>query len=352
MPELLDLYTPIALTHAVEHIKPEALYLSRILGTKAPILSATEQALFDVVVGRYDLAPMGRPGDPASVVNYSDGVKTYVVTPPQIFLKDPVKASDVATIRMAGQSPIIVGSGNADPVVAAFDDFIARKQRNMVRAIERREEWLWAKAALTGKVEYTNPDTGWSCDVDFGVPDDNFFSASPFWTSTADPIADLRTWCRLYAQLNGMNPTVIIMGSDAADAFRGNAEVKKWLQSGGVQLLQLQMGVSADMVMPIATIPEIGTIVEYAATYPADGTAVSTPFVDANKVLLTNPALWQLHYGAVVDFDLGQNPVAMVRRYSKLKNASDGKSKDLYVEAHPLPVLEKSTGTMVVTVCS
>lgn len=350
--ELLDQYTPITLTHAVERIKPEALYLSRTLGTKAPIMAATEQALFDVVVGRYDLAPMGNPGDPAAIVNYSDGVKTYTVTPPQIFLRDPVKASDVASFRMAGQSPLIVGGGNADPVLAALDDFIARKQKNLVKAIERREEWLWSQVLTTGKIAYTNPETKRAIALDFGVPSDNIFSANPLWSSTADPIMDLQTWVRLYAKLNGVVPTNIIMGSEAADAFRNNAKVQGWLKSAGIQLLQIQMGVSPDLVFPIANIPGIGQLVEYAATYPADGTGTATPFIPAKAIVLTNPVVWQMHYGAVVDFDLGANPVAMVRRYSKLKTASDGKSKDLFVESHPLPVLEQSTGILVVTVAS
>lgn len=349
--EMLDLYTPITLTHAVELIKPEALYLSKVLGTKAPVFHATEQAIFDVVEGNYKLAPMGRPGDPASVVNLTDTMKTYSVIPPQIFLRDPIKASDIASIRMAGQSPVIMGSV-ADPVVAAFDDYVARKQRNMVRAIERREEWLWSKALTTGAIAYTSPETGWVSAIDYGVPNDNIFTASPLWSSTADPIADLQAWSRLFAQLNGVIPTVFVLGTEAADAFRNNTEVRAWLKSAGAQLLQARMGAPADLVIPIANIPGIGEIVEYAASYPADGTGTATPYIGAKTVVMTNPSLWQMHYGAVADFDLGANPIAMVRRYSKIKTATDGKSKDLFVEAHPLPVLEKSTGTMVVTVCS
>jgi hypothetical protein len=149
-----------------------------------------------------------------------------------------------------------------------------------------------------------------------------------------------------------MVPTVFVLGTDAADAFRNNAKVQGWLKSAGAMLLQAQMGASADLVIPIANIPGIGQIVEYAATYPADSTGTATPYIGAKTICITNPALWQLHYGAVVDFDLGENPVAMVRRYSKIKTATDGKSKDLFVEAHPLPVLEKSTGILVVTVAS
>jgi hypothetical protein len=349
--ELLDQYTPITLTHAVERIKPEALYLSKVLGVKGARFHATEQAVFDVVEGNYKLAPMGRPGDPASVVNLTDSLKSYSIVPPQIFLRDPIKASDIATIRMAGQSPILVG-GDPNPVVAAFDDYVARKQRNMVRSIERREEWLWSQALTTGKIAYTNPETGWACPIDFGVPSDNIFTAGTLWGSTADPIQDLQTWARLYASLNGMVPTVFVLGTDAADAFRNNAKVQGWLKSAGAMLLQAQMGASADLVIPIANIPGIGQIVEYAATYPADSTGTATPYIGAKTICITNPALWQLHYGAVVDFDLGENPVAMVRRYSKIKTATDGKSKDLFVEAHPLPVLEKSTGILVVTVAS
>lgn len=347
----LDLYTPATLTHAVNQILPENLYLTKILDTKGPILAPTEASMFDVKRGRRDLAPMGHAGDPATRVDLAETFRTFTVTPPQIFLEDDVKASEVAGRRMAGQSPITVGTGNDSAVVAAFNDYFAVKQKNMVDSIARRVEWLWAQVISTGAIDYTDSN-GRAFKVDYGVPGDNKFTASAKWDASSapgDPILQLQQWQRTFAEMNGVKPTVMLLGRNAADAFRANGEVKSWLKSAGVQLLQLNVGVNEDLATPVATVPGVGTLVEYSAMYTEDGSAA--PFVPADKLILTHPALFDMHYGAIYDFDLGANPIAMTQRYSKIKPSQDGKSKKLYVESHPLPVLTYDTGIMVIKVC-
>lgn len=348
----LDLYTPATLTHAVNKIIPETLYLTKTLGRKGAIVAPTETVMFDVKEGRRDLAPMGHPGDPATRVDLADTFKTYVVTPPQIFLEDPIKAADVASLRMAGQSPLTVGSGDASGVTAAFNEYVASKQKNMSDSIYRRIEWMFAQVATTGALSYTAAN-GRKVTIDFDVPESNIFSASAKWDASsdaADPILQLRQLQRTFAEMNGMIPTVMICGQAAADAFRMNSDTKGWMKSAGVQLMQVNMSTNSDMVTPVAQIPGIGQLVEYSGKYPRDADGVSTFYIGTNDLVLTHPDLWQLHFGAIYDFDLGDNPIAMVERYSKIKEAHDGKTKSLFVESHPLPVLEINTGIMVVTV--
>lgn len=350
----LELYTPATLTHSINRILPENLYLSKILGKGVSVKSPTETAMFDVEHGRRDLAPMGNNGDPATKVDFAETYKTFTVTPPQIFLEDTIKASDVAKLRMAGQSPIILGSGNSDGVVAAFNDMIAKKQKNLKRSISRRIEWMYSQALSTGGIDYTCDSSGRSFSVDFGVPDGNKFTVSEKWdasSSAGDPLTQFPQFQRTFATQNGVNPTVIIAGTAAADAFRSNSNVKSWLKSAGVQLLQINQGIKEDLVTPVAQIPGVGTMVEYAASYPADGVTPASPYIPEDCVILTHPSLWEMHYGAVSDFDLGENPLAMVELYSKIKVSPDGKTKSLYVESHPLPVLTCDTGIMVVKVC-
>ena len=349
----LDLYTPATLTHSINRIKPENLFLTKVLGQGTSIKAPTEAAMFDVEHGRRDMAPMGHNGDPAAKVDLAEGYKTYTVVPPQIFLEDKIKASEVASRRMAGQSPLTVGSGNSDGVVAAFNDMIAKKQQNLKRAISRRVEWMFSQILGTGKIEYMEDSNGRPFSLDFGVPAGNKFTISEKWDASSnagDPIVQFPQLQRTFAEQNGVNPTVILAGRGAADAFRGNPNVKSWLKSAGVQMLQISQGNKEDLVTPIAQIPGVGTMVEYSATYPADGTGVATPYIPEDCVILTHPSLWQMHYGAISDFDLGENPLAMVELYSKIKVSPDGKTKSLFAESHPLPVLTSDTGIMVVKV--
>ncbi len=349
----LDLYTPATLTHAVNLIKPENRFLTKVLMPGRSITSATESVMFDVERERRDLAPMGHNGDPATKVNMDTSITTMTVTPPQILLNDPIHASEVGAIRLAGQSPVTIGSGQSGPVVSALNVKIAQKQKRMVDAVSRRIEWMFSQVASTGVIDYTSPN-GRRFTIDFGVPSGNLFDLTEKWDASSgagDPLVQLPQLMRTFADQNGMNPSVFVMGTAAADAFRANPHVKAWLKSAGIQLLQINEGNSADLVTPVATIPGVGTLVEYSATYPSDTTGAPVPYIPTDRLVLTHPSLWQMHYGAIVDFDLGDNPVLMAERFSKIKVSPDGKTRDLYVESHPLPVIVSDTSIMVVKVC-
>ncbi|NCC95671.1 MAG: hypothetical protein EOM02_02415 [Synergistales bacterium] len=350
--DILDLYTPATLTQAVNKIKPETLFLTKTLGAGTKITAPTESVMFDVTEGVRRLAPLGHNGDPATRVDMSDGYKTYTVTPPQIFLEDPVHASTIAQVRMAGQSPINLG-GSSDAVMAAFDNIIGARQKNLLDSIERRVEWMFSQIISTGKIDYKSDSNGRPFYVDFGVPGASKFTISEKWdasTNAGDPLVQLPILFRTYAEQNGFLPTVLLVGRAAADAFRANPNVKSWLKSAGVQLMQINLDMKSDLVTPLAQIPSVGTLIEYSATYAADGTGTVTPYVPEDSIILTNPQVFRMHYGAIYDFDLGDNPILMAPRYSKMKTSPDGKTKSLFVESHPLPVITHDTGVMIVKV--
>ncbi|GEM_PF-2264398 len=340
------------LTHVVQELVIEPSYFGKRLGVKGAITSPTTSCQFDVVHGRRDLAPMGFPGDPATRVDYSEKFETKTATPPQIFLEDPIRANVLASMRIPGRSPLLTGSGNQGMLSEAFLRHVAIKQRNLLKAIERREEWLWAQVATTGKIDYVGND-GRRFQIDFGVPETNIFTSTEKWDGAepVDPLFHLRELRDLYLEQNGMLPTVQVLGKKAAAAFRKNKYVQGWMKSAGVQLLQLNMGQSETLVTPVATIPDMGLLVEHAGKYPADNTGVATPYVPEGAIVLTTPEVFQLHYGAIHDFDIDPDyPLLQASRFSKMKISHDGKSKSLFVESHPLPVLEIDTGIMVVTV--
>lgn len=340
------------LTHLVQKAVPDPLYFGGALGVNAPITSPTTTCEFDVVQGRRDLAPMGFPGDPAVRVDYSESFQTYSVTPPQIFLEDPIRANVLASMRLPGRSPYLTGSGDQPELSDAFMEHLLIKQRNMTQAIERRKEWMWAKAATTGKIEYT-ASNGRRVNVDFGVPETNIFASTVTWSGAdaGDPIMMLKAWVRDYVAQNGVLPTIIVMGVEAADAFRANKSVQAWLKNTGIQIMQMNMGQNSNLVTPVANVDGVGVLLEHAGTYPADGTGIITAYMPEKCVLLTSPSMWQLHYGAIHDFDIDPDyPLYQGELFSKIKISHDGKSKSLFVESHPLPVLEQNTGIMVIDV--
>lgn len=163
--EMLAKFSPLTLTESVSLMKgSEPFLLTDRLG-KRVVNSLDETCVFEVEEGSYNLAPMGYSGDPAYNVNIARSVKSYALTPPQIFMKDRLTASDVNKARMAAQNPINMTMQDKD---AAYNKLIGDKQQGLNRLIDRRIEWLFAQV-LRGKVSYTS-ETGRVFEHDFKLP--------------------------------------------------------------------------------------------------------------------------------------------------------------------------------------
>ena len=163
--EMLAKFSPLTLTESVSLMKgTEPFLLTDRLG-KRVINSLDETCVFEVEEGSYNLAPMGYSGDPAHNMNIARSVKPYALTPPQIFMRDRVTASDINKARMAAQNPINMTMQDKD---AAYNKLVGDKQQGLTRLIDRRIEWLFAQT-LRGKVSYAS-ETGRIFEHDFKLP--------------------------------------------------------------------------------------------------------------------------------------------------------------------------------------
>lgn len=333
--EILAMFSPLTLTESVRLMKgTEPLLLTSRLG-KNEVNSLDETCVFEVEEGSYNLAPMGYSGDPASNVNISRTVKSYAVTPPQIFMRDRVTASDINKVRMAAQNPINMTLQDKN---AAYNKLVGDKQQGLNRLIDRRIEWLFAQI-LRGKISYTS-ETGRVFEHDFKLPNAVAINGE-FWNKPADPgnpVHQLRHIAKYFKKLNNqLDPDLIVMGGAAGDAFMDNPHVEKWLQSAGVQIVQIRSGLAKGESLPVAVV-QGSELYEYSATYE-DNKGKSTPYIDEDYVYMTNSSLWRLYYGAINDFDAGNPPLVLGSRFSKMKVSEDGKALDIFVESHPLPVV-------------
>lgn len=333
--EILAMFSPLTLTESVKLMREtEPLLLTSRLG-KNEVNSLDETCVFEVEEGSYNLAPMGYSGDPASNVNIARSVKPYAVTPPQIFMKDRITASDINKVRMAAQNPINMTLQDKN---AAYNKLIGDKQQGLNRLVERRIEWLFAQT-LRGKVSYAS-ETGRVFEHDFKLPPAVNIN-NEFWNKPADPgnpVHQLRHIAKQFKKLNNQrDPDLIVMGGAAGDAFMDNPHVEKWLQSAGVQIVQVRAGLAKGESLPIAVIQN-SELFEYSATYE-DNKGKAVPYIEDDYVYMTNSSLWRLYYGAINDFDAGNPPLVLGSRFSKMKVSEDGKALDIFVESHPLPVV-------------
>ena len=345
--EILNEFNPVTLTEAVNLIKvDEPLVLTSRLG-KNIYRSADEVCVFEVEEGSYNLAPMGYPNDPANEINISRKRKHYSVTPPQMFLKDRITASEINQLRLAGQNPIHM---TVQDKGSAFDARIAIKQLGLRRLIERRTEWLFAQA-LNGKIEYKTDDgREFSHDYNFPTSTNGQFAAADYWDKAGNPLHQLRQLAKTFRTLNNqLRPDLIIMGGKAGDAFMNNEHIEAWLKSPGVQLFLSQNPLDRGEAQPLGIL-EGAEVFEYSSTYD-DGKGKTQPYIKDNYVYLTNSTLWRLFYGAINDFSAGNPPLVTREFFSKMVYTPDGKALDIYVESHPLPVIVSNLAVVKAQVC-
>ena len=128
-----------------------------------------------------------------------------------------------------------------------------------------------------------------------------------------------------------------------------NEHIEAWLKSPGVQLFQSKNPLARGEAQPLGIL-EGAEVFEYSSTYDDDTGKVKT-YIKDNYVYLTNSTLWRLFYGAINDFSAGNPPIVAREFFSKMVANPDGKSLDIYVESHPLPVLVSNLAVVKAQVC-
>jgi hypothetical protein len=259
-------------------------------------------------------------------------VEEKTITPPQIYLEDQITARDVMNIRIAGMNPINVDRGDQAQV---YEKFLADKQSNLTRLIDRRIEWMYAQV-LRGGLNY-QPANGRKVVIDYGFNALNEFVCPATWdVSTAEPIEQLAGMAKYFKTLNNqISPDFIVMGGNAGDAFQRNKSVKDWMRSPGQQLYVDRTPLAKGESQPLGVIKG-AEIHEYSSTYQDAGlNAVS--YIDPDTVYMTYTAHWRILFGAIGDFDAGGDaPIIVGERASKLIRDPSGKKIFLIVESHPL----------------
>ena len=338
--EILNTLSLLTLTTSISLIKIDEPFILKSRLGKNVVTMLDEACVFEVEEGSYNLAPVGFPNDPPSLVNISRKRKRYSIVPPQIYLRDRITASEINKIRLASQNPINMTRQDKG---TAYDQTVAIKQTGLRRLIDRRVEWFFAQA-LNGKIDYTSEE-GRPFTFDYNLPEATKLAANDTWDKSGNPIHQLRQLAKSFKALNNqLAPDLIIMGGRAGDAFMNNEHVEGWMKSPGVQLFENKTELAKGEATPIGIL-QGAELFEYSATYE-NASRKAVPYLDEDYVYLTNSTLWRLFYGAISDFDAGNPPLVARDIFSKMKVSEDGKAMDIFVESHPLPVIVSNLGVV------
>lgn len=265
----------------------------------------------DIEKGKRKLAAFVRPTSQGRMVE-KRGWTTQSIEAPYIKEKIDISTIDLLT-REIGKT---VYMGGESPAKRAGSE-LAKNLDYLRQRIIRREEWMAAQLLQTGKIVLDGEYSG--VEIDFQMPGDHLFTPTTEWDdSGSDPINDLRTWCTKISQDSAINPTVVIMGSEAVNAFINHTKVQTLLN-----LLKLNMGEIKPSDLPNGA-SFYGTLAVGGATvdiysyneWYMDDADVLQPMVGSKKVLIGNPnARTSRSYGAILDIESdGQGEVG--RTYS------------------------------------
>jgi hypothetical protein len=310
----LDIYGTATLMGVVRTVRPSAPgFWLNLFGRQFTF--DTEEVDFDEVMVDRRIAPLVMP-TVAGVPQRDRAITIRKYKP--AYIKPLHTLNPRRTLeRQAGEG--FGGTMSPEQRAAALIGQYVQDQRDM---IERRWEWMAARAVLDGSITLSSP-TYPAATISFGRAAGHTVtlgSGSRWGESGIKALNNIETWATTVFQASGYPVTNVIMGTEAWAAFSADAEVR--------DLLKTFRG--ADKLGGLDIVPGSGTNIQYKGTdgsrdywvyndfYDADdGTA--TAMMSAKDVLLVNPAglAGAKAFGAILDMDSLQAVPIFTKSYTE-----------------------------------
>jgi len=232
-------------------------------------------------------------------------------------------------------------------------EYLADDLKKLGGMITRTEEYMCARTLLDNAYTINQYVDGYGTALaqPFSI---NFFGEGnntnqavyvpgATWTpSTTTILSDIAAMCRMLKK-KGLPATDVIMGSQAADVFLRNTDVRALLDNRRIQLVgnavdptELESGATY-----IGRFNADGNVVDvnsYDATYVDDLTNTEVHFFDTDKIVVTAKKMGRIAYGAITQYDEGST-TAKTYPYARVPhvtiNRHDG-VKELALKARPL----------------
>jgi hypothetical protein len=328
----IGIYDTAELVKVIRTVKaPSSYWLD--LAFPTVVTFDTKEIDFDYVDKNRRLAPFVSPlaqGVPLK----QQGYLTRRFTPAYIKPKDVVDPARLLK-RQAGEALM----GSLSP--AQREDLIVADILETHRfAIERRWEWMAARAVIDGAVTVSGPDyptssVSFSRDASMSK---NLTGTARWSEATSTPLADIETWMQEMHRLSGYTPTRITMGINAWDAFKSHADVKEMLDTRRGSKNQMESGPGNGMPWQYrGSLDSAGglEVWTYNDIYEDDA-GNSVNFLDQDTVVLTSPAVEGVRaFGAIMDRRIGWAATPM---FSKMWEQEDPSALYLMTQSAPLMI--------------
>lgn len=297
----------------------------------------TDTVDIDIVKGKRRVATYVSPVEQGKLVT-RDGFTTYSYKNPYIKHKMPTTSADLLK-RGAGENVYAAKS----PAQRAAEQ-LGKDLSQLDDMITRAEELQAAQALFTGQVILR--DANDALVFPMSSTHKVTLTSTDLWTDAASkPLAKLRAFRRTIQQDSGLNPTDIIMGTSALEAFLAHADVKDG--KGAVSSIKVDLGQIVPQNLPGGVtywgyLRDLGCdLWTYDNWYlGADGTTESA-YVPTDKILMiSREARMDRLYAVIQDL----KALYAVPRFPKTWEEEDPSVRMLMLQSAPLLVPHQVDG--------
>ena len=347
--EDFPIYTPVELLGAFKEDSKLELFWMPLAFGGAPIFSDDAEIEFSKISTLRRIAPFVRP-DADGVPIYNNRETVERIKPAYIKMEDAVKASEFTGRREIGAGEL--GAAGQRAPLTPKERWLFRiaeitKQHEDAKQI--RLEVMCFQALADGIVRVQYDDTNTVNNVNFGrdPAHDITLTAGSLWTDAGvNPLDDLSAWRRIMHRPTGPAAanrfkgkfTMLVMGIEAAEAFRKNEAVREELDVDvanfrGKTIVNRQVldGTDIELIGVLNSGVEVYAYNEYYED--ENGEIVS--IMDPRDVVALNPRMvnGQIAYGTIESFaaDLQSMPM-----FPNMYGSKDGRDIFLSHESAPM----------------
>ena len=343
--ELIALYTPRDMIKAMlQNPRPITFLRDLLIGGRVTEHD-TEIIEIDITKGGRSVAAyVSRVGE-ANVVG-KKGFSTNLHVIPYVYEEIPFTAKDVKT-RLAGETIYASGANNR------LDLKIGEWLGTLSDRLEVLEEQQLAEIIQTGKLVVSGK--GVDYEVDFQMDGTHLVTntgADNWGSGTEDKIKQLEDGAAVIRETGAPNPTHLILDPKAAADFLNDEAVLKYMDLKNVEMGRIDpMQLAGQFATYLGTFRRVGLQVEvysYQGVYDklVNGSLVNTPYLGANKAILTSPAVdYRGHYGALENLKtrfVGQ-------RYPDIIIDPTGRNGSVTMESSPMAACHQPDGIYTLT---
>jgi len=347
MNALIDMFEARSLTNAINRIKiTEPFVLNTIFKNKQ--YHAADKIDIEIITGSDKLAQFVNQHESAvPIKKMSRIIKTLSL--PRTFEKKLFTALELANYKPLSNLYVT----NPEERTRLANEMVLQELEELKNRIVRRREQMACEALSTGQIIVNQDNIDFSVDFEFenNVHLITLSSTSKWSEANAKPLVNIRAWKRDIMKRCGLNADILILGSEAADAFITNESVKKELDANNnrVGVMDLTQP-STRAGMYIGRLMGVD-IYEYNQQYTkSDNTTAD--MINPKKAIMvaSGSSGFRTHHGPIYRVDSGNLKIYQTEFLVETNTNEDKTTLDWKVEQKSLPTIHEPNAVISATV--